>query len=335
MSRGFSDGRRPRIAADRLRFLAFAAALAAVTVAAGGCGPRRATTPSPKPSTEAEAEAEAREAAAPRRRARPVDDAPLPDMVELPAAELARGDLDAGAPVLPRETVERFFLDATEVSAEAYEACVRAGACAAARRAPGCTAGDARRAQHPINCVRWADADAYCRSVGKRLPTEAEWERAARGAEGRRFVWGEAFPPPALTANLADSSARRARPYWNVIPGYDDGVVETAPVDAFRGGDRTHEGVVQLAGNVAEWVADAWEADLAKRTPAQRAQLAAQKGARLRVVRGASFGEDRPLELRAARRQGLDAKAQSVHVGFRCARATPPAAVEAPPAPRR
>jgi sulfatase modifying factor 1 len=333
VSRGRSDGRMPWIAAVHLHFQALAA-LAVCAVLLDGCGPRRATTlPPPKPA-DAEADAEARDAEAPRRRARAVDDAPLPEMVELPAVELARGDVEAGAPVLPRETVERFFLDTTEVSAEAYEGCVRAGACAAAKRAPGCTGGDARRAQHPINCVRWADADAYCRSVGKRLPTEAEWERAARGPEGRRFVWVGDFPPPALTANLADSSAGRARPYWNVIPGYDDGVVETAPVDAFRGGDRTPEGVVQLAGNVAEWVADAWDADLAKRTPTQRAQLATQKGAKLRVVRGASFGEDRPLELRAARRQGLDAKAQSVHVGFRCARSTPPAAVDAPARPR-
>lgn len=89
-----------------------------------------------------------------------------------------------------------FCIDRTEVTAAAYQSCVEAGACSSATRKPtNCNAERPGRQAHPINCVSWNQADAFCGSLGRRLPTEAEWEFAAKGgAEERQFSWGNESP---------------------------------------------------------------------------------------------------------------------------------------------
>lgn len=140
--------------------------------------------------------------------------------------------------------VRGFYLDLTEVTAAAYQRCVDARRCepAGAWR-PGviddddqlghCNAGRRDRMDHPINCVTWIQADAYCRAQGKRLPTEEEWEFAARGPKGRTFPWGDSFDPDRLC--------------W----GRSDG---TCAVGSFPTGN-TPEGLGDMAGNVWEWTA--------------------------------------------------------------------------------
>lgn len=205
-----------------------------------------------------------------------------------------------------------FYIDRTEVTVEAYGRCVDLGRC----EAPGYEKGASRfaRPNYPVTFVNYDDAVAYCRFRGARLPTEAEFERAARGERGRAFPWGELFNAHAVNHGR-----------FALIPNDpSDGYAELAPVGAFPAG-KTAEGVLDLAGNVAEWVADAYR---------QRySDPQARFGGAERVVRGGSFESAEPF-LRGAARRGLDKNTVSSSLGFRCARSAP-GPTEAPPAPKR
>lgn len=125
-------------------------------------------------------------------------------MVEVPGGEFFMGcnervDSECSYDEKPGKTVQvaSFHIDRTEVTVGDYKKCVDAGACSAdvaSQIVKGedkhCNWGKSSRADHPINCVRWANAEAYCKWAGKRLPTEKEWEKAARGTDGRKYAWG-------------------------------------------------------------------------------------------------------------------------------------------------
>ncbi|MBL8601758.1 MAG: SUMF1/EgtB/PvdO family nonheme iron enzyme, partial [Myxococcales bacterium] len=157
-----------------------------------------------------------------------------------------------------RVTVAPFWLDRTEVSVDAYAACVRAGRCAAvsadgyAGQAQVCNAQRSDRGAHPMNCLSLTEARAYCAWRGARLATEAEWSLAAHGADGARaYPWGDA-PPSADRVNLCGPECLERTGAARAI-GWSDSFSSTAPVDELSNG-ATPEGVVQLYGNVAEWV---------------------------------------------------------------------------------
>lgn len=209
-----------------------------------------------------------------------------------------------------------FTLDRTEVTVAAYAECVRAGRCSQPRPGPGCNwrwgpapvvprvssgpldrppplppaftdAPDRPRGEHPVNCVTWFQARRYCRWRGARLPTETEWERAARGLEGRTYPWGERGPSCRL-AFMAEKPG-----------GGGCGYGSTAPVGRRRLGASPF-GALDMAGNVAEWTSS-------------------RHGARDRVHRGGSWASGGP-DLKAARRRWMKASSASSEVGFRCAR---------------
>jgi formylglycine-generating enzyme required for sulfatase activity len=167
-----------------------------------------------------------------------------------------------------------FCIDRTEVTVAAYARCVAAAHCEAAPltvNASWVGAGDATawsqfcngnredRARHPVNCVDWDDANAYCRWAGKHLPTGADWQRAAQGDDGRTYPWGNDPPgPQRLNACGTECAALSQRVVGKVMPAMfdgDDGSPTTAPVGSYPAG-ASHYGVVDMAGNVWEWVAD-------------------------------------------------------------------------------
>ena len=179
-----------------------------------------------------------------------------------------------------RVTVSAFCLDKTEVTAAAYDACVASGNCLKATQDvqfPGmterqrqkfkelCNTRREGKENHPINCVDWGMADNFCRlsggrlqAGGARLPTEAEWEFAARGSSQRTYPWGDE-PPNATRLNACGTECERwmARHLETIGTMYaaDDGWPGTAPVGFFPKGAST-DGLLDLAGNVWEWTAD-------------------------------------------------------------------------------
>jgi formylglycine-generating enzyme required for sulfatase activity len=186
----------------------------------------------------------------------------------------------------PATTVElpAFEIDRTEVTQAAYQRCIDAGRCTR----PSASFAPEHRPQHAVTSVDWSQANAYCAWRGARLPTEAEWEKAARGSDGRIFPWGN---DPA-TCELADY-ARCDRP--------------RAPVGSFPKG-RSPSGALDMAGGVDEWVADEYVA--------RRGQPAGS-APRQRVARGGAYD---PWHIRSTARSALAPGHHAEDLGFRCAR---------------
>jgi len=199
-----------------------------------------------------------------------------------------------------------YFLDRTEVTVRDYLSCVRVGRC----QMPPYEHGARRfaRPDFPVSLVSWEDARDFCRFRGARLPTEAEFERAARGPNGRRFPWGD----------LANGHRANHGRLGLDTSDASDGFAELAPVGSFEAG-RTPDGFLDLAGNVSEWVADRYATQYPDQplTDPQGPDAASATGAR--VARGGSF--DSPMAwLRGATRFAYLPSERRPSLGFRCAR---------------
>ncbi len=167
------------------------------------------------------------------------------EMVFVPAGEFSMGsganDPSADADELPVHTVylESFWIDKTEVKNSMYGKCVSDGACTPPARSRFYE--NEQYSNHPIIGVSWEQANAYCGWAGRRLPTEAEWEKAARGTDGRIYPWGNESP----TAGLAN---------------FDQHVNETTPVGSYPEGESSY-GALDMAGNAWEWAMDGYSPD--------------------------------------------------------------------------
>ena len=187
--------------------------------------------------------------------------------------------------------------------------------CACWRRPEGAGSTLVGREDHPVTHVAWEDAQAYARWAGKALPTEAEWEFAARGGlDGAQFVWGDEFAPG---GRMLANTWQGEFPWQNLAA---DGFEGTSPVDAFP---PNGYGLYDMAGNVWEWTADLF-APHHSAGPAKPCCAGAERrpGAAIprRVVKGGSHlcAPNYCLRYRPAARQGESVDSSACHIGFRC-----------------
>ena len=217
-------------------------------------------------------------------------------MADIPGGTFTMGALDGEAHEKPlREvTLAPYCLDVTEVTVGAYARCV---ACRPPATWGLCNAPGTDRDDHPQNCVSWDDAVAYCAAVGKQLPTEAQWEFAARGgAQQRKWPWGFGAP--------ADDRA-----CWHRWEPDDRG---TCAAGSFPEGPF---GLKDMAGNVWEWVAD-W---YGPHEPVPGQPLPKPGKAAGRVLRGGAWSSTSPGDLRGSNRTGMWPTNRDDYLGFRCA----------------
>jgi formylglycine-generating enzyme required for sulfatase activity len=250
-------------------------------------------------------------------------------MILVPGGAFGIGDVEGFPDEKPVTTitVKSFCLDATEVTVGAYAACAREGLCTPAHARPEwstlksiemkgwsglCNTDRADRLSHPANCVVWDQGDRYCAARGQRLPTEVEWEYAARGgAEERKFPWGAEAPNGTL-ANLCGAECEPAiskiRGAWGALYPQNDGWAATAPVGSFPAGD-ARWGHHDLTGNVCEWVSGSY----CPYDHPDCGDVAAP------MCRGNHFLANNLKKARPARRNRDDARHRGPDVGFRCA----------------
>ena len=182
-----------------------------------------------------------------------------------------------------------FMMAVDEVTVAKYARCVDAGSCTPAATGDHCNAGQPGREEHPVNCVTNTQAGAYCAWLGRRLPTEDEWEYAASGKAKRLYAWGSTPPAGRVCFGRPDAG--------------------TCQVGSFDAG-ATPEGMRDMTGNVWEWTST----DYCFYDPSV-ACAHDQK-----VARGGGWFSDDPKVVRTQVRQGYPPAAESANVGFRCAR---------------
>lgn len=242
-------------------------------------------------------------------------------MVEtfIPAGTFTMGGVDpkASSDELPvhQVTMHQFWMDTVEVTNAMYALCVKAGACRLPMNFKSQTKSayytDAQYADYPVVYVTWLESKTYCEWAGRRLPTEAEWERAARGDDYRTYPWGDQLP---------DGS----RANFNNLVG------DTSRVGSIPGG-ASQFGVLDLSGNVAEWINDIYDPKYYSGGLSSNPQGPGGLSSTNHVVRGGTF-QDVEADIRVSKRSsvpGSDPNALidspewlgtfSPKIGFRCA----------------
>jgi len=216
-------------------------------------------------------------------------------MVLVPAGEFWMGRDDGNDDEKPRHRVylDAYYIDQYEITNELYQRFMEA-----TRRAAPLfwSQSHLNEGSQPVVGVSWDDADAYCRWAAKRLPTEAEWEKAARSDDGRSYPWGEQW----------DSSRANSKESQRSGP---------APVGSYPSGVSPY-GAHDMAGNVWEWVADWYAKDSYMREP-RRNPRGPETGS-WKVLRGGSWGY-LPYLLRTTSRLSIMPDLRNTVIGFRCA----------------
>ena len=234
-------------------------------------------------------------------------------MVLVPAGEFTMGSNSGDGDEKPVREVylDTYAVDKTEVTVAAYEQCVNAGGCTTPNTAREMCSGKYgphnnwthNRSDHPVNCVDWSQAKTYCAWASKRLPTEAEWEKAARGTDGRKYPWGN-----------GQATCRNAIVFEG---GMGCGRDSTWPVGSKPSGASPY-GALDMAGNVSEWTADWYGFYDASATRNPRGPSTGSE----RVLRGGGIGQG--SRARSAGRFSNGPVGASDNMGFRCVQSVSP-----------
>lgn len=211
-------------------------------------------------------------------------------MVLVPAGEFAMGSNEGNEDEIPERRVylDAFYIDKYPVTNRRYRG-----------ERPHPYGKEFQGVRNPVVGVTWFQAMEYCRSMGKRLPTEAEWEKTARGTKGEKYPWGNRWDPAKLI--------------WSKNSGD-----KTHPVDRTYRTHTTPLGAVDMMGNVYEWTADWYRKDYYKKAPRRNPKGPASGASR--VMRGGSWYSDDPWDLDAADRRRLVPDFWDDDIGFRCAK---------------
>ena len=209
----------------------------------------------------------------------------------------ANGDADESPP--HSVYLEPFWIDQTEVTNTQYALCIQAQRCSPPKKLNSFTRGDyytnSAYGDYPVVYVEWSQAKTYCDWAGRRLPTEAEWEKAARGTDGRAYPWGD---------SISCSHVQ-----------YQDCGDDTVRIGSFPAGASPY-GVLDMAGNVWEWVADWYQENYYSISPS--ANPNGPGSGNYKVMRGGSwYSED--YHVRTASRRWESTAMSFSSVGIRCA----------------
>lgn len=201
--------------------------------------------------------------------------------------------------------LDAFYIDKYEVTVDQYKACVNAKACTDKQVTTfdNCNYNKSDRGDHPMNCVDWNQSKAYCEYAGKRLPTEAEWEKAARGDDGRKAPWGN-----------ETASCERAVVYEH---GSRCGKNSTWPVGSKPSGASPY-GAMDMAGNAWEWVSDWYSINYYRNNTNNNNPKGPAIG-KSRVFRGGSWFYDPDTNRPSSRSHSAPGVRYDL-LGFRCAK---------------
>jgi sulfatase modifying factor 1 len=233
-------------------------------------------------------------------------------MILIPAGPFTMGSNDG----LPNErpehsvTLDAYYIDQYEVTAGRYQQFIES----AKRDLPPTWDDEAAQTMRNLPAVgmSWTDAAAYCKWAGRRLPTEGEWEKAARGTDGRRYPWGHMQP----FVDIANYN----RGVWvsdaiTLVP-VNSGLEGMSVRHGLKQGGKSPYGLFHMAGNAAEWVADWYDREYYQKSP-EKNPTGPSQGEK-RVLRGGSWA-DLPAALRVTARFSAEPDFEDRTMGFRCA----------------